>query len=30
MLVGLYLAAAYVVVFFAAAWARFSGKDVTS
>jgi ABC-2 type transport system permease protein len=30
VLAGLYLAAAYVVVFFAAAWARFSGKDVTS
>jgi ABC-2 type transport system permease protein len=28
--VGLYLAAAYVVVFSAAAWARFAGKDVTS
>jgi len=27
---GLYLAAAYVVVFSAAAWARFAGKDVTS
>jgi ABC-2 type transport system permease protein len=27
---GLYLAAAYVVVFTAAAWARFAGKDVTS
>ncbi|WP_151084580.1 ABC transporter permease [Nocardioides cynanchi] len=30
VLAGLYLAAAYVIVFFAAAWARFSGKDVTS
>jgi ABC-2 type transport system permease protein len=30
VLAGLYLAAAYVVVFFAAAWARFSTKDVTS
>jgi ABC-2 type transport system permease protein len=30
VLAGLYLAAAYVVVFLAAAWARFSGKDVTS
>jgi ABC-2 type transport system permease protein len=30
ILLGLYLAAAYVVVFFAAAWARFAGKDVTS
>ena len=27
---GLYLAVAYVVVFSAAAWARFAGKDVTS
>ena len=27
---GLYVAAAYVVVFFLAAWARFAGKDVTS
>jgi ABC-2 type transport system permease protein len=27
---GLYLAAAYVVVFFALAWARFAGKDITS
>ena len=27
---GLYLAAAYTVVFFLAAWARFSTKDVTS
>ncbi|MGI8523233.1 MAG: ABC transporter permease [Nocardioides sp.] len=27
---GLYLAAAYVVVFFLLAWARFAGKDVTS
>ncbi|MGA8248630.1 MAG: ABC transporter permease [Nocardioides sp.] len=30
MLAGLYLAASYVVVFSAAAWARFAGKDVTS
>jgi ABC-2 type transport system permease protein len=30
VLAGLYLAAGYVIVFFAAAWARFSGKDVTS
>jgi ABC-2 type transport system permease protein len=29
VLAGLYLAAAYVIVFFAAAWARFAGKDVT-
>jgi ABC-2 type transport system permease protein len=27
---GLYVAAAYAVVFFLAAWARFSGKDITS
>lgn len=27
---GLYVAAAYVVIFLAAAWARFAGKDVTS
>jgi ABC-2 type transport system permease protein len=27
---GLYSAAAYAVIFFLAAWARFSGKDVTS
>lgn len=27
---GLYVAAAYTVVFFLAAWARFAGKDVTS
>ena len=27
---GLYVAAAYAVVFFLAAWARFAGKDVTS
>jgi ABC-2 type transport system permease protein len=27
---GLYLALGYAVVFFAAAWSRFSGKDVTS
>jgi ABC-2 type transport system permease protein len=27
---GLYVAAAYVAVFFLAAWARFAGKDVTS
>ena len=27
---GLYVAAAYVIVFFLAAWARFAGKDVTS
>jgi ABC-2 type transport system permease protein len=27
---GLYLDVAYVIVFFAAAWARFAGKDVTS
>jgi ABC-2 type transport system permease protein len=27
---GLYLAAGYTIVFFAAAWARFSAKDVTS
>jgi ABC-2 type transport system permease protein len=30
VLAGLYLAAAYVIVFFAAAWARFAGTDVTS
>ena len=30
LLDGLYLAAAYVVVFLLAAWARFAGKDVTS
>jgi ABC-2 type transport system permease protein len=30
VLAGLYLAAGYAIVFFAAAWARFSGKDVTS
>jgi ABC-2 type transport system permease protein len=30
VLAGLYLAAAYAVVFSAAAWARFAGKDVTS
>jgi ABC-2 type transport system permease protein len=30
MLAGLYLAAAYTVVFFLAAWARFTTKDVTS
>ncbi|HET7071253.1 MAG TPA: ABC transporter permease, partial [Nocardioides sp.] len=30
ILAGLYLAAGYAVVFFAAAWARFAGKDVTS
>ena len=30
VLTGLYLAAAYAVVFSAAAWARFAGKDVTS
>ncbi len=29
MSAGLYLDAAYVIVFFAAAWARFAGKDVT-
>jgi ABC-2 type transport system permease protein len=27
---GLYVAAAYTVVFFLAAWARFSGKDITA
>jgi len=27
---GLYVAAAYAVIFFLAAWARFAGKDVTS
>jgi ABC-2 type transport system permease protein len=27
---GLYVAAAYAVVFFLAAWAQFSAKDVTS
>jgi ABC-2 type transport system permease protein len=30
VMAGLYLAAAYTVVFFLAAWARFSTKDVTS
>ena len=30
LLAGLYLAASYVVIFSAAAWARFAGKDVTS
>jgi ABC-2 type transport system permease protein len=30
LLAGLYLAVSYVVIFSAAAWARFAGKDVTS
>jgi ABC-2 type transport system permease protein len=30
ILQGLYVAAAYAIVFFLAAWARFAGKDVTS
>jgi ABC-2 type transport system permease protein len=30
ILAGLYLAAGYAVVFFAASWARFAGKDVTA
>jgi hypothetical protein len=30
MTAGLYLAGAYVAVFWLAAWARFAAKDVTS